>query len=672
MCGAKGKVTNMETQTVRTIVVSAAAAALLLNTAQLIAGQLTVWAVGENVRVNPETGRAFEDNPRTLPGCFTGDYRSANSAWSGKDKTVHLAGGRNEVVAFQLILEGQAKRVVVDASPLAGAASATIDRKQLKLFREWYIWIDGKRGTEKDRACMAPLGAGWYPDVAIPLSEPKYGSGFSIPSKDFHDPAGTRFCDQKNQAVWVDLHIPADAAPGDYTGQITVDADGAKTSVNLRLHVWSFVVPPTFNMQAELMNYGETSREPDPKVMYEYFRLAHEHRLVISDDKVKPPYDPAKGYDWKEFDARFGPLFDGSVLAEGPCAGTPIPYWTLPITYQVDRPDKTKKRTGRDWPVLAPKTPSNCGVQFTDAFKKEMGQALKRWEAHFVKRGWTRTVHGVFQNCLDEPGFHKSGKGLEAGKEQGAAIYETARLIKDNGLKLVIYKLDIGSGFRDNKLDLDGNGKAEGPRDVANYLAPVVDMFSIHGLCIDLDALEPHMKRLGTKVIFYNGYHPRIGPNTIHGEMIGLRTWGVAAWRSGLSGWADWQFRRETNNKIFYETNDAVGRTLYVYRGDHIGLPGKVFASLRLKSMRRGAQDYEMLRLLAARDGHDRRAQALAAAVCGAGFKEVKVDIKDLQDDAVGIDKPYAGVDPNAHWSHDVEAWEKFRRALGEALNGKK
>jgi hypothetical protein len=69
-------------------------------------GGLTLWAVGDMVRIDPETGKAFEDNPAQLPGGIARDYRSNNAFWSGKDKTVDLVAARNEVVAFQLIIEG--------------------------------------------------------------------------------------------------------------------------------------------------------------------------------------------------------------------------------------------------------------------------------------------------------------------------------------------------------------------------------------------------------------------------------------------------------------------------------------------------------------------------------------------------------------------------------------
>ena len=81
-----------------------------------------------------------------------------------------------------------------------------------------------------------------------------------------------------------------------------------------------------------------------------------------------------------------------------------------------------------------------------------------------------------------------------------------------------------------------------------------------------------------------------------------------------MAGWADWQFMVENGtDNVFYKPNDGNGKNLYIYRGERIGLTDKVFASLRMKSMRRGAQDYEMLRLLALKDGNDKRAQAVAS-----------------------------------------------------------
>jgi hypothetical protein len=621
------------------------------------------------VRIDPQTGRAFEENPEQLPGGLSGDYRTQNCVWSAQNRTVRQCGARNEVVAFQVIIEGRAKKVTVEASPLAGAGGSAIDRSRLRLFREWYVPITDEQGNKKAKGCMLPLGGGWYADAAIPLSTPKVGNGFAIPSRDFHDPSSTRFCDQKNQAIWVDVHIPDDAKPGDYTGTITVTADGHPQSIALRLTVWDFAIPRKMNMHAELMNYGATAKEPDTEMMYNYFRLACEHRAVISDNRVKPPYDGGQ-YDWQQFDRRFGPLFDGSVFSAGPCKGLPIPLWIMPVEYSVDRTaDKPHKTPFKDWPLTVRKTPTGYGVVFDEPFRSNLAAAISKFHDHFAAKGWNATHVHVWQDSLDEPGFHKSGQGLKAGAEQAVAIYETAKIVTLLARDSLSYRLDIGSGNINNKLDLDGDGKQRGAYDVAAYFGPVVDFWSVSGLRIVLAALKPQMAKHGVRACFYNGYHPRVASNAIYGELLGFRMWAVAAWRSGLVGWADWQFRKEDGKKVFYEMNDD-GRNMYFYRGEYIGVPGSLFASLRLKSVRRGAQDFEMLRLLAERDGSDRRSQALASTVTGAGFTDVETDIKEVEHIAAGLHRPYTGQGKETHWSHHPEDWAKFHRALGEMLSG--
>jgi hypothetical protein len=657
------------------------ATGLFLNilSLELPAQELALWAIDDSVRIHPETGKAIEESPALLPGGISGDYRTQNWIWSSKDQAVNLVGAKNEVVAFQVIVEGAADGIQVEATPFTG--SGTIPASNIKLFREWYIWTDLAAGDKERNSSMFPLPNGWYPEIAVPLSSEKLGNGFSIPCKDFHNPDSSKVLTQKNQAVWVDLHVPFDAAAGNYTGKINVKtAAGATKSIAVNLKVWNFAIPKEMNMYAEFMNYGQTLREKSRATMYEYFKVAHEHRTFISDNKADPKYK-GTDYDWAAFDEKFGPLFDGSAFKEGPTAGVPIPFWVFPIEYAIKRPDKAGGKNKGDWPVASPKTPTKFGVDFTPEFKKELTQAIQKFEGHFDSKGWTKTNLGVFQDSLDEPALHKD---KVAGKEQLATILGTAKVIKESGAKRVMYKIDIGGGFERNLVDLDGNGKVEGPIDVANYLGEYVKIFSIHGLCLDVDALAPFIKKNGVWAVFYNGYMPRVGPNVIDGELLGFRTWGVTAWRSGVAGWADWQFRIEDDvikakkkgekgTKIdrqpFYETTTTGGRNLYFYRGEQIGLADKIFASLRLKSARRGAQDFEMLRLLALKD--QARAEKITAAVCGAGLKLPRDSKKgQFEDDEVGVERLNKdGATSQNHWSHSPEAWEKFRREVGDALN---
>ncbi len=72
---------------------------------------------------------------------------------------------------------------------------------------------------------------GWWPDPLWPLDNPSTVAF----------PAG------ENQPLWFTVHIPWDAAPGQYTGSITIG--GAVVPVNLL--VWDFSLPRTIHLDSE-------------------------------------------------------------------------------------------------------------------------------------------------------------------------------------------------------------------------------------------------------------------------------------------------------------------------------------------------------------------------------------------------------------------------------------
>src|SRR5215510_12602046 len=63
-----------------------------------------IWAIGECVRINPQTNKAYEDNT-VYDHDLKGNYRDQNSVWDRSQNLVRLFAGRNEVVAFQIVLE---------------------------------------------------------------------------------------------------------------------------------------------------------------------------------------------------------------------------------------------------------------------------------------------------------------------------------------------------------------------------------------------------------------------------------------------------------------------------------------------------------------------------------------------------------------------------------------
>jgi len=64
-----------------------------------------VRAVGDGVRVNPETGLYFEDRTDVHADYPTGDYRSRNPVWDAGDARISLHAARNEFVSFQVVVD---------------------------------------------------------------------------------------------------------------------------------------------------------------------------------------------------------------------------------------------------------------------------------------------------------------------------------------------------------------------------------------------------------------------------------------------------------------------------------------------------------------------------------------------------------------------------------------
>jgi hypothetical protein len=93
---------------------------------------------------------------------------------------------------------------------------------------------------------------GWYPDALIPFFDPSTGK----------PPVHARFAaapfdiaPDSNQPLWVDVLTPRDATPGVYIGVVTVSAEGIKPQrVPIRLTVWAFTLPEIPSMRTHFGN----------------------------------------------------------------------------------------------------------------------------------------------------------------------------------------------------------------------------------------------------------------------------------------------------------------------------------------------------------------------------------------------------------------------------------
>jgi len=247
-------------------------------------GLARVWAVDDGEKVKRE------DLNHHLA------TSSDNLVWDGEK--IALFGARNEIVAFQLILESSAAGAegidlfITDLSrgtysiPNSRAGSSDpYDYRgvHIELFLEHYIKItDPSRGGSAWSQAAKPSSdyMGWVPDALIPLSvDQKFGGApFNIPGN-------------SNQGIWVDLWIPPNAPEGLYTGEVQI-LSGNKIShkIPIELSVLNFTLPDDThfpNMFA--MAGGEIAIRHgvniDTDEYYEietrYHQMAHRHRFDL-------------------------------------------------------------------------------------------------------------------------------------------------------------------------------------------------------------------------------------------------------------------------------------------------------------------------------------------------------------------------------------------------------
>lgn len=635
------------------------------------AAELGVWAIGDGVRIDPLTGKAFEENPDVLPGGLSGEYRNRNFIWDAQSKTVSLKGAANEVLGFQLILEGSGvKGITVSCEGLGGPGGTTIPAKNLTFFRAFYVHVAQK--PDRQRAPY-PLPPGWFPDPLVPLDTPKLGAPFAIDGSNFGGEAPDGIA---NQTVWCDLWIPRSAPAGQYTGEILVRYEGGEKKINLNVEVFSFALPDKNHTVVEFMSYN-TFAKTDPDQFREMLTLAHQHRATVTNTSTHrifdPPLEHEDGqFDWHGFDAFWGPAISGTLYTEGPRAGVPMSHFNLPFDPVVNRPDKRVPRKGRGWPIENPSVNDGKEVKFTEEYVREFTSLLQDADRHFAET-YPQTTIIVYQDSLDEVAFHVGPLDLALGQMRSIKGY--VDIFQRAGLKNTLYKLDIGSGFARCKYDLDGNGVKEGPAEVVKAIGLDVGLWNVHGLCIDLDALQPVMQH-GSKVWFYNGFEPRVGPTVIGAEFLGARTWPWVVWNSRMDGMCHWHFLFGSNLKPWVtggagageRENKHPGNAMFLYPGDDVGLPKRAFPSMRLKSIRRGMQDYEYFWLLAESDGNRDRATYFSTLAVRKGMGK-DIAVEDFGDDEVAQVIEGRPETDQRHWSHNFEDFEAIRCRIGEILS---
>jgi len=210
-----------------------------------------------------------------------------------------LSSAKNEFEAFQVAVTANAG-AISDATVTATALTGPQTIPAPRLFREAIITLANPSSNDG--------ATGDFPDAMVPdvddvVGEKRNAFPFDVPAN-------------QTRVVWVEIHVPADAQPGVYQGSVTVSANGsALATVPVTLTVWDFALPSTSSLktafamtQGGLQKAHGLSGEALTALRQRYAQLALDHRISISD-----LWDDGRGGDWSHFDSAYGAFLDGSA-----------------------------------------------------------------------------------------------------------------------------------------------------------------------------------------------------------------------------------------------------------------------------------------------------------------------------------------------------------------------
>lgn len=209
---------------------------------------------------------------------------------------VRMTAARNEFEAAQIVVcpREPMTGLTAKASPFAGPGGATIPTERIQLLRVAYV----RASVPTDKLGLADE----WPDPLPPFDAP-----IDVEAN-------------RNQPLWLVVHVPADAAPGLYRGSVTLSAKGFTATVPVELHVWDFALPDRPFTQSgfglgvgRIAQYHGLKTEQDKRTVFaKYLQSFADHRISPYDPvpfdpivyRFHPDSDPPRcDVDFSKFDA---------------------------------------------------------------------------------------------------------------------------------------------------------------------------------------------------------------------------------------------------------------------------------------------------------------------------------------------------------------------------------
>lgn len=492
-----------------------------------------------------------------------------------------IAGARNECESFQVVVTavgGRLEQVEAVCSALSHPNGAEISRDNLILYREAYVPIR----YSSPRATCPP---GLVPDPLIPFVNPYTGEPIQEPKWGNTGRVGPRFgasrfdvWPEQHQPLWVDVRIPKEAPPGVYRGAVKVSArDADAVELPVELTVWDFTLPDGPTHENHFGGFGYVAQYHHLDADSEEFRQLEERYIrMMAEHRLNPPLPRA---------LLPKPGEDGTVVFDDEA--------DQGLTTFVEQYHVTN--------VEIPRAP------FPDVLGADREKALRfyrSWYAYLDRKGWAARA---YLYMLDEP---NDAEAYERVRRLGALVHEAEPRLR----RLVVeqpYTQDPSWGVLDDAIDIWcplfgfihepsiqrvlGQGDA-----VWSYTALIQTAPPYHP---DYEMVKNDLPPFWQMDFPLTSY--RIAPwlNRRYG-ITGLLYWSTVYWGApARNPWDDPGFRVRWN-----------GEGALFYPGAEAGIEGPV-ASMRLKNLRDGMEDYEYFAILEQRGGTQTVADLVRDAV---------------------------------------------------------
>ena len=341
---------------------------------------------------------------------------------------------------------------------------------------------------------------------------------------------------------WVEIHVPRDAEPGDYQGELTVTtANSHSLAVPLKLHVWDFAIPDEVHLPID------TRLRPN--------------RFTVSGD---PEKEDAAWHRYVEFFLRHR-------INVGPACTVPV----------AKDPDYAKLDRELEWAFSRGMTSFPLRFRGKDEKKRKEFVALCD---HLREKGWLK--YARIQVGIDEPNVEHYAKTVEHAKDLKSLAPDLTTWATESPHPDLIGHVDVfGSDICTERPEWNRMAKEAGAK----------ILYSMCHIPVRAQLLRPQQEAPNMILDVPAVYHRVVYWLAWANEIDGLSFWGGnCEWPKGMAKtWPEEPMPPKWKGDWVYSgIHNGNGITVYPGRNGH------PWASLRMKVIRDGSEDYEYLWVL--------------------------------------------------------------------------